>query len=116
MMMTVRMALVLAAVAFGAAAAELQSAPLPKPVELVPPAAGIAKDADQLELLLMLKKLGDLGNTHVSDWIAPLLARLKTEAGKQLAQEILSTRWDEWWFGDKKDSHWVDGNRHKLLD
>jgi len=75
------------------------------------PTARIAKDADQLELLLMLKKLGDLGNTHVDDWITPLLARLKTDAGKQLAGEILSTRWDEWWFGDKSDAHWVNGNK-----
>lgn len=79
------------------------------------PEARLAKDADQLELLLMLKKLGDLGNPHVGDWITPLLARLKTDEGKQLAQEILTTRWDEWWFGDKKDSHWVDANKHKKL-
>ena len=75
------------------------------------PTARIAKDADQLELLLMLKKLGDLGNSHVDDWITPLLARLKTDAGKRLAEEILSTRWDEWWFGDKSDAHWVNGNK-----
>lgn len=79
------------------------------------PEARMAKDADQLELLLMLKKLGDLGNSHVGDWITPLLARLKTEPGKQLAQEILTTRWDEWWFGDKQDSHWVDASQHKKL-
>jgi putative hydrolase of HD superfamily len=79
------------------------------------PEARLAKDADQLELLLMLKKLGDLGNPHVGDWITPLLARLKTEPGKQLAQEILTTRWDEWWFGNKQDSHWVDANQHKKL-
>lgn len=79
------------------------------------PEARLAKDADQLELLAMLKKLGDLGNPHVNDWITPLLARLKTDAGKQLAQEILATRWDEWWFGDKQDSHWVDASRHKKI-
>ncbi len=75
------------------------------------PAARLAKDADQLELLVMLKKQGDLGNPHVSDWITPLLARLRTDVGKKLAEEILSTRWDEWWFGDKKDEHWVNGNK-----
>jgi putative hydrolase of HD superfamily len=80
------------------------------------PEARLAKDADQLELLVMLKKLGDLGNPHVSDWITPLLARLKTTAGKKLAEEILATRWDEWWFGDKQDSHWVDASRHKQID
>ena len=80
------------------------------------PTARIAKDADQLELLVFLKKQRDLGNTQADDWVTSLLARLKTDAGKQLAQEILSTRWDRWWFEDKNDSHWVDGNRHKKLD
>ncbi len=80
------------------------------------PAARLAKDADQLELLLILKKLGDLGNPTVNDWITPLLARLKTNAGKRLAEEILTTRWDAWWFGNKNDSHWVEGNNHKKLD
>jgi hypothetical protein len=35
---------------------------------------------------------------HEPDHTTPLLARLKTAAGKQLADEILATRWDEWWF------------------
>ena len=73
------------------------------------PAARLAKDADQLELFVMLKQQGDLGNPHVGDWMTPLLARLKTDAGKKLAQEILATRWDEWWFDDKRDPHWVHG-------
>ena len=77
------------------------------------PAARLARDADQLELLLVLKELGDLGNPHVDDWIKPLLARLKTDAGKQLAQEILATRWDAWWFNDKDDPHWVNGNQRR---
>jgi putative hydrolases of HD superfamily len=77
------------------------------------PAARLAKDADQLELLLMLKEQGDLGNPHVDDWIKPLLARLRTDAGKQLANEILATRWDEWWFNDKHDAHWVNGSKRR---
>jgi putative hydrolases of HD superfamily len=77
------------------------------------PAARLAKDADQLELLLVLKEQGDLGHPHVDDWIQPLLARLKTDAGKQLAEEILSTRWDEWWFNNKQDPHWVDGSKRR---
>ncbi len=79
------------------------------------PTARLAKDADQLELLVMLKKLGDLGNPHTEDWITPLLGRLKTDAGKRLAQEILATRWDAWWFGNKHDPHWIDANTHKKL-
>src|SRR5574341_1467983 len=65
--------------------------------------ARLAKDADQLELLLMLKEQKDLGNAHADDWITPALQRLRTDAGKKLAEEILETRWDEWWFNDKGD-------------
>jgi 5'-deoxynucleotidase YfbR-like HD superfamily hydrolase len=75
------------------------------------PEARLAKDADQLELLLMLKEQRDLGNPHAQDWIDTALLRLKTDAGKELAQEILSTRWDEWWFNDKSDPHWVEGKK-----
>jgi putative hydrolases of HD superfamily len=75
------------------------------------PEARLAKDADQLELLLMLKQQADLGKPHVDEWITPLLARLKTEPGKHLAEEILATRWDAWWFDDKHDPHWVEGKK-----
>ncbi len=77
------------------------------------PAARLANDADQIELLLMLKEQADLGNPHVDDWITPALVRVKTEAGKKLAREILATRWDEWWFNDKNDPHWVNGNKRR---
>jgi putative hydrolase of HD superfamily len=76
------------------------------------PAAQLAKDADQLELLLVLKQLADLGHPHTEEWIAPLLARLKTPAGKELAQEILTTRWDGWWYGNPKNwNNWVEKTR-----
>jgi len=75
------------------------------------PEARLARDADQLELLLMLKQQADLGNPHAAEWITPLLARLKTDAGKHLADEILATRWDAWWFNDKDDPHWVEGKK-----
>lgn len=75
--------------------------------------ARLAKDADQLELLLVLKEQADLGKPNIDEWVVPLLARLKTSIGKQLAQEILETRWDNWWFNQKSDPHWVNG--HKRL-
>jgi putative hydrolase of HD superfamily len=75
------------------------------------PEARLAKDADQLELLLMLKQQADLGKPNVEEWIAPLVARLKTDAGQRLAEEILATRWDAWWFGDKNDPHWIEGKK-----
>ncbi|MCL4490099.1 MAG: HD domain-containing protein [Chloroflexi bacterium] len=79
--------------------------------ERVTPEAVLANDADQLELLASLKEQMDLGNPHVQDWIPPLLARLKTDVAQKLAQEILATPWDEWWFSDKEDPHWVHHGR-----
>lgn len=75
------------------------------------PEARLANDADQLELIASLKEQLDVGNTHASDWIPSALARLKTAAGRQLADEILATPSDGWWFGDKHDQHWVDRGR-----
>ncbi len=78
------------------------------------PEARLANDADQLELLLMLKEQKDLGNPRAADWIPSALARLKTGAGQQLAQEILETPADDWWFSDKTDQHWVDRGREDI--
>ena len=75
------------------------------------PAARLANDADQLELLIVLKEQRDIGNANANGWLPPLLARLKTDAGKKLAEEILATGWTEWWFNNKDDPHWVHGNR-----
>ena len=79
--------------------------------EGITPEAELANDADQLDLLLSLKEQADLGNPHVPDWLPSLLARLKTDAGKQLAQEILATPWNDWWFNNKHDPHWVKGKK-----
>jgi putative hydrolase of HD superfamily len=68
----------------------------------------VANDADQLELILMLKEYGDLGNKYTKDWITFALKRLHTEEAKKLAQTILSTDRTEWWFKDKSD-WWVWG-------
>ncbi len=74
-------------------------------------AARIAYDADQLEFLAMLKEELDKGNPLASDWIPPAVARLKSDAAKQLAREILETRSDAWWFHTKDDAHWVHRGR-----
>lgn len=59
--------------------------------------AMLAHDADQLELLLVLKKEEELGNQKTKDWIVNLLKRLHTKEGKQLAEEILHISSDDWW-------------------
>ncbi len=61
------------------------------------PEARLAHDADQLALILDLKALSDLGYRSPSKWLPPVVRRLTTDTGKQLAGEILETEWDEWW-------------------
>jgi putative hydrolase of HD superfamily len=68
----------------------------------------IANDADQLELIIMLKEYGDLGNKYTKDWIGFALKRLCTAQARELAQTILSTDSAEWWFKDKSD-WWIWG-------
>lgn len=68
----------------------------------------IAKDADNLELVLSLKEQADIGNERAESWIKNAVKRLKTEEAKLLAEQILDTDSDKWWFGNREDSWWVD--------
>lgn len=72
----------------------------------------LVKDADNLELLLSLKEQQDIGNERAKTWIPSLLMRLKTEEGKALAQAIVVTDSDAWWFSskDKQDEWWIHRN------
>lgn len=74
--------------------------------------ARLAHDADQLELLLVLKQEQDKGSPRAEAWFENACKRLKTDVAKQLAQEILQTPSDEWWFNNKSDPHWVNGGKN----
>jgi len=73
----------------------------------------LANDADQLDLILMLKENKDLGNKYADEWISFALKRLKTNTAKKLAEEILETDSTHWWFEDKSD-WWVNGGNPRL--
>jgi len=73
----------------------------------------LANDADQLDLILMLKENKDLGNKYADEWISFALKRLKTDTAKKLAAEILETDSTHWWFEDKSD-WWVNGGNPRL--
>ena len=75
--------------------------------------AALANDADQLDLILMLKEQQDLGNKYATEWIDFALKRLKTESGQKIADQILKTDWTHWWFEDKSD-WWVNGGNPRL--
>ena len=69
----------------------------------------LANDADQLELILLLRECQDLGNKYSADWIPLAIKRLKTDAAIELAQAILRTDWSSWWFEDGDESWWING-------
>jgi putative hydrolase of HD superfamily len=74
------------------------------------PEAVLVHDADQLELLMSLKEQLDLGNRQADDWVPFVLRRLRTESGRNLAQEILTGHSADWWF-DRGSEWWVRGGK-----
>lgn len=77
--------------------------------------AKLAHDADQLELLLVLKKESEKGNSRALQWFDRAVQRLQTQAAKTLAEEIKQTPNDSWWFRDQEDPHWIHGGKPKNL-
>ena len=73
----------------------------------------IVKDADNLEWILSLKEEVDTGNTRALSWIKPAIKRLKTENAKEIAESIISTDSNDWWFDKKaqKSKWWVTRNK-----
>jgi putative hydrolase of HD superfamily len=72
--------------------------------------AKLARDADQLEMILALKEYKDLGNTYADEWLEFSLKRLQTDTARELAKTILETDSSLWWFSDKSD-WWVTGGK-----
>ena len=60
--------------------------------------ARLAHDADQLDLMVKLKELGDLGNPYAGKWLECSVERLRTDQGRRLAQAIMTTDHTDWWF------------------
>ncbi|MBI5442651.1 MAG: HD domain-containing protein [Deltaproteobacteria bacterium] len=74
------------------------------------PEAILVRDADQLEMLIQLKELLDLGNRNAEEWIPFSLRRLQTDLARDLAQTILQGDSSAWWF-DKGSDWWVKGGK-----
>ncbi len=72
--------------------------------------AKLARDADQLEMILALKEYKDIGNRYADEWLEFSLKRLQTDAARTLAKTILETDSSLWWFSDKGD-WWVSGGK-----
>lgn len=57
----------------------------------------LARDADQLALIIDLKYLEDRGHQSSTSWFPAVKKRLKTEIGIKLAETIIDETWDGWW-------------------
>ena len=69
--------------------------------------ARLAKDADQLDLMLELKEQLDLGNRSATDWLYYAQKRLLTETALKMAETLLKTDRTDWWF-KKETALWVN--------
>jgi len=65
--------------------------------------ARLAKDADQISLIIELKTLADIGFKPPHKWLPYVLKRLQTKTGKQIAEAIAQTDWDTWWLKNYVD-------------
>ena len=72
--------------------------------------AQIVKDADNLELLAMLRDEQEKGNQRAADWIPSVVQRMYTIYGKKLAEELCNVHPDDWWF-DRGAQWWIDRNK-----
>lgn len=57
----------------------------------------LVHDADQLELMLVLKQLYDTGNPKALEWMTNCERRIQTDAGRSLATAIRERDFDQWW-------------------
>ena len=71
------------------------------------PEARLAKDADQIDLILNLVEERNLGNPYAAKWLDSALMRIETEAGKELAGEIARSDHTDWWFKGPDKRWWV---------
>lgn len=70
--------------------------------------AKLASDADQLDLILNLQAELRKGNEFAREWLDSALKRLKTEAGRAMADVVLRTDPNAWWYERFEKSWWVN--------
>ena len=70
------------------------------------PEAILVKDADTLEWIISLKEQVDVGNDRALTWIEYARKKLRTDLGKQVAEEIMRTDSNEWWGGQAGGEWW----------
>lgn len=71
----------------------------------------LAHDADQLDLICNLQTELKRGNEFAREWLESALKRLRTPEGRKLAETVLHTDPNHWWYGRMEKDWWV---RHGL--
>jgi len=71
-------------------------------------ASQIGRDADVLEMMLTARELMEVGYSAAKEWIDSGLPRLKTESGKSIGKEILSSDPNAWWKAFKTRVNFAD--------
>ena len=66
--------------------------------------AQLARDADQLALILELKCLSDIGHASPDTWLPHALKRIKTKVAKKIARSIMEPHRDDWWLNKYVDT------------
>lgn len=69
--------------------------------------AALARDADQLDLICNLNVELHKGNTFAREWLDSALKRLRTPQGRDLAESILRTDPNRWWYGQVEKDWWI---------
>lgn len=77
------------------------------------PEARLAKDADQIDLILNLVEEKNLGNRYAEKWLEAAVQRVHSEAGRELVRGILETDHTDWWFQGPDREWWVKKGKKK---
>lgn len=71
------------------------------------PEALLARDADQLDLIVNLVEERNLGNKYAVKWLESAVKRVHTEAARTLMESILVTDHTDWWFSGPDEEWWI---------
>lgn len=69
--------------------------------------AVLAHDADQLDLIFNLKAELDKGNAFAAEWLKSAVKRLRSPAAQELAECVLRTDHNRWWYERVEPQWWV---------
>lgn len=70
------------------------------------PESLLAHDADQLDLILNLKRESDLGNRYADKWLESAVERIAHGYSQRTGSDVLKTDHTDWWYLGPDRSWW----------